>query len=1157
MRPLIVAAAAVMLVSCTAPMPAADDEGHATFAREAIKVLLGRPARGSNEVEVVADIAKLSGRAVAVEMLMQDKQFIDTWADVMVEVLDVQREELSQLAAQDGSCWGAPLRTDPDPAIALWVRANGPQVNVAAMPQNWNMSDLLRSAILIDDLSPVYTAYLFTLSMRRAMVEPEWEEYVRRDEIASRIMRVYLNRDPTCLGCHNPIYSASNKTSPPPDSKSWQRLWAIAGHPEHALFGNYYDPEAVRERLRPILRGDVRQGATGGFGIRPWGMAESCATDTQDGSALNTPNPNPILRPLLTNKGFRILPPPAFANGGGYPGAAFGSLNKPPGPFSPKLSVWELEGALRAGIDGLRGGYSRSFSPPTVPANLLQYCEVDRLFSLHGCKSCHSNSNPEKGLNLATNDPATQLIGINNRVVVGDAAASKLASYVASGFMPIDLDPLSQGEVTTIKQWIDSGAPHAPIAVCVTDGLKVDPDEAFAFLTASNLVDGIWAAVMGHRLTIAHGYSRTAEQRDMLGALTESEFLPHGWSLRKVLIKILASEWFARRAPNISQASTAYMLPPILDPWVLADPTVVSNPAPHQQYNGEGELVERFRVNALLRNIAASLGWKPPKRFPATADSILNPDNTYPWALGRNLGQYLSPRNPGFKGFNFQSLLALESEVGLCNKGSRAAGTTDWIDNLVTEIGVFNAKPVNAGAPITLGEAWMMLKDRLIQDPTIHTALPLGLPSSAKTEQQALANLFGVSLNTTASTTLVPTLVDKLRAGCGVIVKSPQFVLTNITPRSYSDNNMPGPMRLDVCLAGEPCGYAPICGYWTQKLFAMGQNVVCQVQDRSVRKGSGIPVIDPDWHAFTVAGSDPSSPRQVWAVLTRQTEPSAQINLSAAKSGAAPKQVAASATPTPPPAPSSPSPQFDLIKSVRESPRPLRGLSRVNQRFATLCPGSLCGFVERPASVIARCLEAPNDKSCRALYPLCDPRITSGPYSCGTLPADLRASGVLVAWAEGAEVTDTANALLLSIGDKSWQPLRAGAKLAAGDLIRLPFTASLRLQAGNVAFGDTSMAEEKVAGLSGHLLAITGPSAEKLLEQRPAPGTLSPAELIRGVQSGAYESRAMTANELKQATAMNARREIGPRLAPAQIKSMNSNFEALHHGVPKERLKLK
>lgn len=1133
-------AAAALLTTC-APMPEADDEGHATFAREAIKVLLGRPARGADEVEVVADIAKLLGRDVAVKMLMKETEFVDTWAENLVDLLQVQREDGSSLAAQDQSCWGAPTRANPDPAIATWVRDHGPTDGGA--PPVWNMTDLLRSAIAIDDLSPVYRTYLFTLSMRRGPPlsgNPAVAEALSRVELSSRFLRIYLNRNIACLRCHNPTYSASNKT----DSGGnivWQRTWTIPGHPEKALFGNYYDADTVLNRLRPIMRGDVRKEKTPSstFGIQPWGIAQSCATDSFNGSPANSPP---------THEGFQT-------QAGSNPGAGFGSIDGTSGP----ASLFELEAALRAGINDLKDGYAR-LPPgnPILPPDQKLYCDAVQVFASK-CVVCHSPPSPPGGLALSTNDPASQLIGVNTtatpqppnlpkRVVPGDTVHSELWRRVANNIMPPGgLPPAPPGtERPAIENWIAGGAAHTnDTSTCNTSTIpEVHPDEALAFLTAANLVDGIWMAAMGYHLTIDNGFSRNSQQRDMLWNLTEYEFLPKSWSLKTVLTKILASNWYARRAPSISQGTPAYDLPPILDPWIVADPTQVSNPPPHQRYNGQGELVDRFRVNTLLRNIGASLAWKAPRRFPGGG---------YPSPLDQDLGQYISPLTPGFRGINFQSLLALESQTGLCVKTGRAVGADDWIDKVVDGIVTFNT--ANAGAPITLGEAWSMLKDRLLQDPSINASLPSGLSSTpgATTEQQAVLAFLnqnlnipgGISLNTSAGALTTNQLRTKLREGCGILVKSPQFLLTNITPRTYSDNNMPGPPRLNVCMPGEPCGYAQACGHWRQTLGGMGHQIACA--DRSVHKALWF--IFPLPAGTLVSVLDPKFSWRTWSILSRQvaSDGSTHLDLSG------PRPI--DRGPRKPDDPPKSGNDLDLTKSVMVggTGEPPKGLARIHQRMTTLCPGGMCGFFERSPSDIERCLKSPKDNICQALQPSCDPRSISGPNSCGKLPADFSESGVLAIWAEGAEVKDAAGVRILRQDEGQWQSLQVGTKLQAGDLVFLPLRGSLRLQVDNVAFGGTRMEEAEISGIKGHVLAIIGPSAEKLLARSPKRGALSADQLTRGVQAGAFDSRAMTREDWDRSNGYAVRPQERRTPTLKEIMEINANFDALHRGMPTRR----
>jgi hypothetical protein len=1113
------------LLTACAPSPEADDEGHATFARHSIRLLLGRPARGVDEVKVVADVANLLGRDVALKMLMKQTEFVDTWADNLVDLLQIQRGFGAGLPAQDQTCWGPPTRPTPDPEIATWVRDHGP--NDGGAPPAWNMTDLLRSAIAIDDLSPVYRAYLFTLSMRRTSYEPE----NTLKEVTERFMRTYLNRDLACLRCHNPTFSASNRTDNA-GNIVWQRTWTIPGHPEKALFGNYFDAATAINGLRKVMGAEVRRPAGGPAGIRPWGIQRECAIDSDDPSPANSGPPK--------SDGFQIVT-------GTNPGAVFGSID---GSTSP-ASLFELEAALRVGINDLRDGYAR-FPPSSVilPPEQKLYCDAATVFASK-CASCHSSQEPDGELDLATRDPASQLINVDTvarpqppnlqkRVVPNDTAHSELWRRIENDIMPpgAPLPTFPPGaERLALKNWISNGAPHTPdTSVCNTSTIPdVHPNEALAFLTAANLVDGIWMAAMGYRLTIDNGFSRNSQQRDMLWTLTEYEFLPKNWSLKAVLTSILASNWYARRAPVISQESSAYSLPPILDPWIVADPAQVTNPPDHERFNGQGELVDRFRVNTLLRSIGAALAWRGPPRFPGF---------DYPSPLSEDLGQYVSPQIPGFRGVNFQSLLALESQVGLCDKTDRAIGVDDWLDKLVEGIAAYNA--ANPNAPITMGEAWSMLKDRLIQDTSINAVLPSGLATvpSAKTEQQAVVAFLnvglsvpgGITLNTSTGVVTARQLGEKLRAACGVLVKSPQFLLTNVTPRSYSDTTMPALPRLSVCMPGEPCGYAQICESWRRTIQNMGHTISCT--DRGLQKSLWIAFRNPE--DLMVSAVDAKRALQAWSVLARR----AGAETTALFLGPSAGQVTTTH-----------GRELDLIKNVivAGSQEAATGLFRVHQRVATLCPGGLCGFFERPRSAQQRCLASPEGSGCRTLRAACDPRGQRGSIGCGRLPADFTESGVLALWGDGAEVRSAAGARILRQDGEQWRPLEVGAKLRTGDLVYLPLDGSVRLQADDVVFGDEAMNETEVLGVQGHLLAITGPAAQSMLSQSPKRGAMSLEQLRTGSEAGAFNSRPMTGDNLDRALGYAISPHHKRTLTPKEIVELNRNFEALHRGIPAKK----
>jgi len=1220
-------AAAVM--SCTPfPEPDADDEGHATFAREAIKVLLGRPARGVDEVEVVADIAQFLGRDVAARMLMEDPEFTDHWSEVMIDVMEVRREVADGLGAQDQTCWGDPTLPTADPAIAEWVQAHGPLAGGAGKPDGWNMTDLVRSAIAKDHLAVLYRVNLFPLSTRLNGGDN------RRQALATHFKRTYLHRDVACLRCHNPTYSASNLTDDMGDIV-WRRMWTIPGHPEKALFGNYYDAAAVMARLQPIFRGDVRRPVANGPGIRPWGMAESCVTDRSGGS--------------VSHNGFQTL----GAGAQPFVNAGFGSLD---GASNPRLSIWELEDALNQGVTSLEDGYERlAATAPVLPADQQSYCDVLQIFSAN-CTGCHSNP-PSGGLNLAGDDPAGELINVPTasggsthptRVVPGDTAMSELWRRVETGSMPPGPGNLNGTDLATINAWIAGNAPATPSAAdCNTSPIpEVDPDEGFAFLVASSIVDRVWKHVMGGRLTIDHGYPRNKEQMYMLRRLTEYTFIKEDWSLKAVLAKIIASDWFARRAPAISQADTGYELPPLPDPWIEANPVDVPNPSPHQEHNGQGELVNRARVNTLIRQISASLGWREAELFPGSA---------YPRGLAETMGQFYSPLTPGFEGINFQSLLALEDEIALCSPSGHAAGAEDFIDLLAAGVVAFNA--ANPQAPLTLGETWAVLKDRMIQDPTIERGRPSGIAEddTPNTEEAALVAFLNAELAPTEPVTLHSStagvseaeLETVLRRGCAVIMKSPQFLLTHLTPRGYDDNQMPDPPRLAVCMPGEACGYGAICNRWRSRLSGMGHTIACE--DRTVREGvwfifpgyigtlelskaievgplvpvgslsarSTIEKVDlerltMEHRAVTLPGRgdprpiDPSPldptigpdvrplddsmliirPRiagggegiviaeDLDSTLLRREElrdalvvenGALMLDLNRLAKAIDPKRRRPDGVETvvtkplrhERPVDLSSRTRFDALRSVAvvRDGAEYTPMDRVRQRVETLCLPGLCGFERRSARHVNRCLADPRGGACATMQPTCDPRTLGGETSCAPRPTDYTDTGMLVIWAEGAEVKLAEGARILRGTDaRKWAPLRGRERLRVGDLIHLPIKGRIEIERDGVLFGDSHAEIAAKTPVSGHVIAVVGEeSADALLVAR-RDGALSPAAVELGVESERFQSAPLVAGQLRRSIGYGAKPLSRLDLTLKEIAEINADFDRLHEGMSDEEL---
>src|SRR4051812_44324937 len=87
-------ALAAALVGCAALFPLVPKESadHAAFVRQVIPILYGRKARGYDEVKLISDLIVKTDRETALRALMDRPEFVDHWAEVLVDDLRIARE---------------------------------------------------------------------------------------------------------------------------------------------------------------------------------------------------------------------------------------------------------------------------------------------------------------------------------------------------------------------------------------------------------------------------------------------------------------------------------------------------------------------------------------------------------------------------------------------------------------------------------------------------------------------------------------------------------------------------------------------------------------------------------------------------------------------------------------------------------------------------------------------------------------------------------------------------------------------------------------------------------------------------------------------------------------------------------------------------------
>lgn len=312
--------------------PPADCRADApAFVREVALALLGRRPSSQHEVDAYValyqqvEAASKAGastakpREVVARAMLARPEKLARWTTHVMDALRVTRiEDQSQVA-----CWGQAMRDKVDPALAIYVRDNAA---TAPGSGEFSMLDLARSAIAADDPTPVYRAHLFPLVNRPfagANASRLELELARREEYGSIFDGAYLNRDIVCLGCHN---SESSVTFTPDPATN--RHWPLAGHLDAAVFGASDGMAPARAHAMFRYDGFANQGDDEGAAgqprvtKRPWGMV-GCGEFTDP--ATLTDDPAGIDGSFATMRGKR-------------------------------LTVFDLDGALRHGFDRLRGG---------------------------------------------------------------------------------------------------------------------------------------------------------------------------------------------------------------------------------------------------------------------------------------------------------------------------------------------------------------------------------------------------------------------------------------------------------------------------------------------------------------------------------------------------------------------------------------------------------------------------------------------------------------------------------------------------------------------------------------------------------------------------------------------------------------------------------
>lgn len=631
------------------------DSDTATWVRNAYLAIVGTRPHSQTEVDVYVQLhdqlaaqAEAQGEATTIDpkaivarAMMREPAYLPRWTTHFIDALRVPRLDEQEMS----SCYDDGATTTPTAGLAAYVRDNA--ASSGGPGYRWTMRDLVQSSLTLDDVSPIYRGHLFALvnfPIPAANVPEVEAELARREDFGGVFDSAYLNRDLVCLGCHNSAGSVTDSPDPLLD-----RHWPMAGLFEQSIYGQ---PNGIEhERAHAVFRFDSFAATAFDEGPRkPWGWDQAC------GSFYSSPGADPA---GVDGK---------FANLSG-----------------DSLTVYDLDGALRAGFDALRGG---------------------------------------------------------------------------------------------------ALAPEA-------DGTIADPDQAFAYLVSATIVEGVWKEVIGSSLTIANYFPRNEAARDLLQGLT-NRFIASGYSLGDLLIAITETDFFSRQMPDEGCGDAPYLYPNVFDPWVISDTDEA------RRLNGAGDGIAAISARTLMRTAYEALEWPVPDKldFPAggggeafcagaSCPELQNACNqgfccdTYqdqcvggggaedelPFQAG--VGAFLKNGERGFRGLDFQARLVWEDRFGACTNPNV---TGDFVDDLIAA--------AQADSTATVEDVVEALKDRLIGHPGVDHG-------GDRSEADAIGDLYGGALSRSAST--VTNLETSTRQLCGVLLSSPQFVLSGAAGKSLPE----------------------------------------------------------------------------------------------------------------------------------------------------------------------------------------------------------------------------------------------------------------------------------------------------------------------------------------------------------------------------------
>jgi hypothetical protein len=735
------------------------DAGDISWAHQTLPLLLGRKARGTAEVDAVANIVAQHDRWAVADALMNEPEYVDYWATVLVDMMGVRK---SGFLAHPAACYNTGVIAADDfdnlHRLADHLRTATPSVafTIDSVAVDWTMADAMRAAIVDDDLTVAYLAYLPVLvSEQRNLVANQAQS------IADQFCEYYLDRNIGCTTCHSShVSTVDDAYQTAHGTEVWDRHFTSPWNLDSSVFGGeaMVFPALANDHLTKYLDGETY-------------FTTNCT------SACHGPNAN--ARTLMS--GYLRMQERV-----------------------PMMSDDEIIGAFgnggMAGVPAPAGADKR---------NLLAFLR-HRFGDIDSTKRFFQKTSVVVG---GANRPWNMSVTCADEIIpYGIPDTDPPASFAGSMRRYLDVLDLAED--------LRSGVDRLPNMLVATPGdlqlddpsydlVEINGQAAFAMMLTRRIANALVKEIYGARLVLDHGFSRNYDQAAALHVLATSMIVDGAdrprISLRNGLKQIMAMPQYNQLSPA-ARTDGPYGLPMWLNPWV-ADETGVTNSQTGVNLNGEGDSVHRYSATSLLWSTRDSLGWGEPTWFPLIAAAGPLADEYPRRDYVEKIGGRISDDLRGSDIWELSSLLYWESVAGSCGftqtggicVPSRTGDCVlqDWIDDVMTAARNGSISP----AP-TLRELLEVTRDRLLADPSIPTDEETQINASLLPPATTLASTFPADPAGRLA------WEETLRHYCGALMTSPQYTMGGVATVTET----PVSPRFTVCQSGgEPCTEHDLC----------------------------------------------------------------------------------------------------------------------------------------------------------------------------------------------------------------------------------------------------------------------------------------------------------------------------------------------------------